>query len=176
MSQMVVLGTWHDIQGAQKRTGRRLDDTEYKKVLERLLPGRDFVFEEATGLGPTTAAHLALDRIGAGHYLDVDPALAERWAYGISEQTGVSVPINPGDLESECCNSERVEDQSRRECVWLQRIQEKTFESGLLVCGFLHVLSMSFRLVEAGYAVEAHHYTPWQKFCQRPHVPARKEY
>lgn len=175
MSKMVVLGIWHDIQGAPKRTNRRLDDTEYKKVLERFLLGRDFVFEEATGLGPTTAAHLTLDRIGAGHYLDVDPALPERWAYGISEHTGVSAPINPGDPESECCNSERVEDQFRRECVWLERIQEKTFESGLLVCGFLHVLSMSFRLVQAGYAVEAHHYTPWQKFCQRPHVPARKE-
>ena len=176
MTQMIVLGTWHDVQGAQKRTSRRLDDTEYKKVLERLLAGRDFVFEEATGLGPTTAEHYALDRMGAGHYLDVDPALADRRAYGISEQTGVSVPINPGDPESESCNSEHVGDQSTRECVWLQRIQEKTFESGLLVCGFLHMLSMSFRLVGAGYAVEAHHYTPWQKFCQRPHVPARREY
>jgi hypothetical protein len=62
--------------------------------------------------------------------------------------------------------SELIDPHSARERLWLQRIQERSFGNGLLVCGFLHALSMSFRLQSAGYTVEAFCYLPWRRFCR----------
>jgi len=168
-AQITVLGTCHNVQGAERWHGRKLDDTQYRVVLERLVDESDFVFEEATGLGPTTAERLSAPRLGAGHYLDLDPPLDQRFAFGLAERTGDQSPIDPCDPNTDFCNSELVDPHARRENLWLHTIEEKTFDNGLLVCGFLHTLSMSFRLQSVGYTVRAFHYMPWNKFCQRRH-------
>jgi len=167
MGHMVVLGVTHNVQGAEKWCGRRLDDSQYRTVLGRLLDGKDFVFEEATGLGPRTAEKLSLERLGPGRYLDVDPAVEQRPTYGIPKDTGGQSLIDACDPETDSLYTELIDPHSVREKLWLQRIQERTFGNGLLVCGFLHSLSMSFRLQSAGYTVEATFcYLPWRRFCR----------
>ena len=164
---IVILGTSHNVQGGENWHGQSLDDTQFKSVLNNLVRGKDFLFEEATGLGPTTAEHLALSRWGAGHYLDIDPPLGDREALGIPQSTGDSVPIDTFDADTDSLCSELIGAQEKREEVWLGKIQVTAFDRGLLLCGFLHALSMSFRLRAAGYTVEAFHYLPWRRFCQK---------
>src|SRR6266849_2208533 len=60
IGQIVVFGVCHDVQGAAKWRGRRINDTQYRTLLRKLFRHRDFIFEEATGLGPTTAEILSL--------------------------------------------------------------------------------------------------------------------
>ncbi|MGC2803951.1 MAG: hypothetical protein WCA41_19100, partial [Candidatus Acidiferrum sp.] len=86
---MIVFGTTHRLQGAVR--GRsNIDDPSYAELIGRLISEHqiDFVLEEATGLGPTTAEKIALCRWGQNHYLDVDPLKGERTNYGISLGTG----------------------------------------------------------------------------------------
>jgi hypothetical protein len=163
--QIVVFGVCHDVQGAANWRGRRINDAQYKTVLRRLFRRRDFIFEEATGMGPTTAEILALETFGPAHYLDVDPAIEQRSAFNIA-QTGQSHPIDPYDPETDSLNEEFIEPQRTRESLWLSKIREISFKNGLLICGFVHTLSMSFRLQSAGYTVEARFYLPWRGFCR----------
>lgn len=114
------------------------------------MQGRDFLFEEATGLGPTTAEVRCNEPLGPAHYLDVDPAVEHRAAYEITENTGEPCYVRPCDPDGFTYNSELIKPQGVRENLWLHRIREKEFENGLLVCGFLHTLSMSFKLLRAG--------------------------
>ena len=72
-------------------------------MLRTLLNAKDFVFEEATGLGPTTAEGLSLKRLGPGRYLDVDPAVEQRDDYGISKDTDGQSAIDPCDAETDSC-------------------------------------------------------------------------
>src|SRR5438105_2916726 len=165
-ARIAVFGTCHDVQGAEKRRGRRLDDAQYRAMLDRLLHGRDFVFEEATGLGPSTASKMAEARLGPNRYLDVDPAVEHRSAFGIARVTGYPNAIDPSDAETDFVCTELVEPQGVRENLWVGTIAERDFENALLICGFVHTLSISFKLYAAGYTVEAHHYVPWHPYCR----------
>ena len=73
--RVTVLATLHVVQGAEKRVGN-VHDPVYVALLEKLMlsEGVDFIFEEASGLGPTIAEKLALERLPFGHYVDIDPA------------------------------------------------------------------------------------------------------
>src|SRR5580765_382909 len=66
--RVTVLATLHVVQGAEKRVGNVLDPV-YVALLEKLMlsEGVDFIFEEASGLGPTIAEKLALERLPFGH-------------------------------------------------------------------------------------------------------------
>ena len=55
---ITVFGTVHQIQGAEKASWRQIEDPEYVKLVNRFLGGKDFVFEEASELGPTKAERL----------------------------------------------------------------------------------------------------------------------
>ena len=65
-----------------------MDDPRFKELLDELIAedGIDFIFEEATGLGPTTAEKLS-PMLGPDRYLDVDPPRNERVKFGIPENT-----------------------------------------------------------------------------------------
>ncbi len=165
-ARITVLGTCHDVQGAEKWKGLRLDDAQYKTVLKRLLRGCDFVFEEASGLGPTTLERWCVDRMGADHYLDVDPAVVDRPKFGI-DRTGECYPIDASFQNTDFLCSEYVKPQAARERLWLRRIKKASFNKAIFVCGHLHMLSMSFRLRARGYEVEASCYIPWRAFCRR---------
>jgi hypothetical protein len=158
---VTVFGTSHRVQGVENFKFK-IDDPTYPVVIDRLLRGKDFVFEEATGLGPTTAEKLVDSKLGPGFYLDVDPSVANRHNYEIGE-TGRGEPIQPSGPSTDTLNYEFDEEQEKREALWLQRIGEYQFNDALLICGYLHLLSMSFRLRAAGYDVEACYYLPFGK-------------
>jgi hypothetical protein len=58
---VIVLGTHHELQGSKRRPGN-IDDPLYEELIVHLIANQtiDFVFEEATGLGPTTAERLSV--------------------------------------------------------------------------------------------------------------------
>jgi hypothetical protein len=172
---VTIFGTIHQIQGAEAARTPNIDDQKYITLVDGFLEGKDFVFEEASGLGPTKAEHLVTERLGAGHYRDIDPPIdpqsGTRWPYGIGV-TGSSFPLEPCTILTDFYRVEFVEEQLKRESLWLARILETSFTNGLFICGELHVLSMAFRLQADKCKVEAWTYVPYLKLCPRPHVEA----
>jgi hypothetical protein len=164
----MLFGTIHQIQGAEKARPPTIDDPAYLTLVSRFLENKDFVFEEASGLGPTKAERLALERLGPGHYYDIDPSVdpqnGTRWPYGIGV-TGDSFPIEPCTVLTDFYRVEYVEAQFTRETLWLARIAETDFTNAIFICGELHVLSMAFRLRSEGFKVEAWTYVPYLKLC-----------
>jgi hypothetical protein len=99
MNRLVaILGTTHEVQNGE-RYWRRVDDPHFNTLLNMLVAedGIDFIFEEATALGPTTAEKIARTW-GTDRYLDVDPPRDERWKFGIPEDTNVVLPTKTGHL------------------------------------------------------------------------------
>ena len=165
---VIVFGTSHRLQGAMK--GRsNIDDPSYAELIERLISEHqiDFIFEEATGLGPTTAERIALSHWGQNHYLDVDPSKHQRPEHEVSEQTGGLLLIDPEDPQKskDIAYWEHVEDHIKREELWLQRMQGTVFTISLMVCGAAHLLSFSFRLHSGAFDVKALYYMPHHKLC-----------
>jgi hypothetical protein len=165
---VAILGTVHEIQGAEKFCRRKVEDPAYLDLVKQLLIGKDFVFEEASGLGPTKAEQLAREQLGSDHYLDIDPHASERSAYGIGE-TGRQFPIDPYSGNTDSFQQEFESEQSKRESLWLDRIGEANFTNALLICGYLHTLSMGYKLRTAEFRVEAWTYVPYFKLCPWPH-------
>src|ERR1700732_1567203 len=84
---VVVLAIPHQLQNP--RLYGHISDSSYSNLITVFINGGvDFVFEEAGGLGPTTAQSIAEALLGVDHYMDVDPFPNERAKYGIAEITG----------------------------------------------------------------------------------------
>src|SRR5229473_3482024 len=123
----------------------------------------DFVFEEATEFGPTIVEDLARKFLGEDHYLDVDPHPKNRAQFGIPPLRADHTPIDPYGDEG-CVFHEDLEGQALREELWIKRCSETNFTCALFICGFLHTLSLSYRLQSAGFSVEqAGIYMPYPK-------------
>lgn len=169
---VTIFGTVHKIQGAEKATTPNIDDPDYLNLVKRFLQNKDFLFEEASGLGPTKAEHLALELLGPSHYCDVDPPIdpyqGSRWAYQIGV-TGESHPVEQCTILTDCYRQEFFEEQFKRESLWLARITETNFTRALFICGELHVLSMAKGLRSEEFTVEAWTYVPYLRLCPRPH-------
>jgi hypothetical protein len=149
-----VLGTSHRLQGARKaKLVRHVDDPDYRRYLEDQLRGGrfDFVFEEATESGPTIAEELTRRFLGDGHYLDVDPHPDNRARFGIPRLREDCTPIP--DSDGGFVQQEDLDGQEEREKLWVRRVQGQSFDFALLICGYLHTLSLSFRLRSAGLSV-----------------------
>jgi hypothetical protein len=157
---VVVFGTSHRLTGAEKAF-RNIPDPNYPKLVEGLMSdkGLDFIFEEAAGLGPTTAEQLAHTRWGKNHYLDVDPFPDERPKHGIPKETHECFAIDPANSEDSAC-WELLDVHIKREELWLQRMKGTDFSRALMICGIAHMLSFSFRLRADGFDVEALSYEP----------------
>jgi len=160
MSRLViVLATHHELQGAEKRIGY-LADPFYPMLLEQLIgdEGVDFVFEEASGLGPTIAEKLSLDKLGSGRYWDVDPSADERKTLGIPTKS--NEPFMLGTPPNATFADWQFPDvHARREGVWIQRMSGKEFKKALFICGIAHGLSFSFRLQSSNFTVKSVTYT-----------------
>jgi hypothetical protein len=156
MSRLViVLSTQHELQGAKKRVGN-VEDPMYAELLEQLVvtEGLDFIFEEATELGPTTAENVSINSIGPNHYLDVDPPKSQRQKLGIPPDTNKPYLIgSPPDVAFADWQFQEV--HAKREELWVQRMMEREFEKALMICGLGHGLSLAFRLQSAGFTVKA---------------------
>jgi len=165
---VTIVGTVHQIQGATKVGWKNIDDPAYMNLLNQFLQGKDFVFEEASELGPTKAETLTEQLLGANHYLDIDPHPDNRWAFGIGV-TGKQFPIDPYSQITDFYNREFEEEQFKRESLWLDKITNTNFTNALLICGFPHSLSVTCRLRFAKFKVETWTYVPYLKLCPRPH-------
>ncbi len=140
-----MLGTSHRPTGVDRGT-MNIDDPNYLLLVQQLVieKAADFIFEEATGFGPTTAERLALAHLGPKHYLDVDPPRNMGQEFGISTDTGEPYSIGPPpDLDF--ANWEFVEVHRVRETNWLQKIKDQEFKKALMICGIVHMLSFAFR-------------------------------
>ena len=161
--RVTVLATLHVVQGAEKRLGN-VHDPMYVALLNQLMisEGVDFIFEEASGLGPTLAEKLALETLAFGHYVDIDPARSERPDYGIppnsSEPNMIGTPPTVA-----FANWQILDVHTKREELWLGRIQQHKFESALVIVGLVHLLSFSFRFQTAKFSVQAINYANWQR-------------
>ena len=161
--RVTVLATLHVVQGAEKRVGN-VHDPMYVDLLDKLMAseGVDFIFEEASGLGPTIAEKLALERLAFGHYVDVDPAKGDRNDFGIPAVS--SEPNMIGSPPSVAfANWQILETHAKREELWVQRIRQHTFQSALVIVGLVHLLSFAFRLQSAQFSVQAINYANWQR-------------
>ena len=161
--RVTVLATLHVFQGAEKRLGN-VHDPNYIALLNKLMISEavDFIFEEASGLGPTIAENLALEKLAFGHYVDIDPARNDRPAFGIP--TSSAEPNMIGSPPTVAfANWQILDVHAKREKLWVERIQQRRFESGLVICGLVHLLSLAFRLQEAKYSVQAINYANWQR-------------
>jgi hypothetical protein len=164
--RVTVLATLHVMQGAEKRAGN-VNDPMYLALLTKLLisEGVDFIFEEASGLGPTIAEKLALEKLAFGHYVDIDPAKGERAEFGIPSHS--NEPHMIGEPPSVAfANWQILEVHAKREELWVKRIQQHEFQSALVICGLVHLLSLAFRLQAAKFSVQAINYANWQRHPQ----------
>jgi hypothetical protein len=156
MSKLViVLGTNHDLQGAERRNGN-VKDPMYESLLKQLIVGEklDFIFEEATGFGPTIAEKLSLATWGPKRYLDVDPPRDQREQFGIPKDSNDFYMIgSPPEAAFACWQFHEV--HSRREELWVQRMTKQPFKRALMICGHAHTLSFAFRLRDANMDAKA---------------------
>jgi hypothetical protein len=157
--RIVVLGVSHRLQGSPNYPNG-VNDPGYSDTLRAIISEGfiDFIFEEASGCGLTTAARL-IESLKSIRYLDIDPHLSLRHEFGIVNDSGQSFPL--GDISDE----ERVAEDAKREEFWCKRIAEHDFKSGLVICGYLHTLSVTFRLRSAGFGVRFDQYIPHDKLC-----------
>ena len=154
---VVILGTTHELQNAENYP-RKVDDPYFKVLLGMLVAedGIDFIFEEATGLGPTTAETLSL-KLGPDRYLDVDPPRGERQKHGIPHDTNEPIPLGSPFASppvSVCADVVFHDAHAKREEFWLQQITEQDFKKALMICGQNHALSFAFRLSAANFDVK----------------------
>lgn len=162
----MVFGTSHALQGAQNYPGTSVDSPAYSKLLVQLISNRgiDFIFEEACGKGPTIASKVA----GSIPYLDVDPGPEKYRQHDIPEESGsLGIQIDPDDarMSNDFYAWEYTRVQALREDFWLRMIQAQQFRSGLMICGYLHLLSFASRLALAKFDVESLYYMPHHRLC-----------
>ena len=146
---------------------RYIDDPSYRRYLEDQLRPKlfDFVFEEASECGPTIAEDVATTLLGQGHYLDVDPHPDNRASFGIPALRNSYTPIIPYEPgNGDFVQHEDLEGQEKCEELWVRRVKEQSFNWALFICGYLHSLSLSFRLRSAGISVtQVGIYMPFHK-------------
>jgi len=120
----------------------------------------DCILEEATGLQPKSCVELLADELKI-HWYNMDLSVEER--------------KNTPDaaLTSKYDTLQDLTLHSTRESAWVQNISETVAQSGLVLVGLCHLLSMGEKLRALDFEVEAHLYDPsriydWKKM--RPRV------
>jgi hypothetical protein len=165
MKTVILLGTAHRVQGAERGICN-IEDPDYETLVDqlRLTYSVDFVFEEASGLGPTFAEKFALANIGPNRYKDIDPSAARRRKLGIPAETGKDYRIGNFNFDTSHWGfgrEELIEVHEKREHFWLPFIREQKFIRALVICGQAHLLSFAFRLKSEGFNVKAYSYMPY---------------
>jgi hypothetical protein len=162
---VAVLAVPHQLQGPGFRD--YVEDPSYPLLLKLLMRVHDvdFVFEEAAGRHPSVADCSATAFHRPAQYLDIDPPPEERPKYGIAMEVGGGAGIDPCH-SPDYYESSKVDEQRKREELWVSRIVSTPFQKALVIVGVAHGLSVAFRLVSAGVSVaETYVYTPYSKLC-----------
>jgi hypothetical protein len=162
---VILLGTAHRLQGAARGI-YNIKDPDYETLVDQLYRkySVDFVFEEASGLGPTFAERFASANLGPQRYKDIDPSAAARKKLGMPAETGKDYRIGNLNLETNHWGfgrEELIHVHEQREHFWLPFIREQKFIAALLICGQAHLLSFAFRLNTDGFNVKAYSYMPY---------------
>lgn len=161
LRSVLVLGTNHRLQGSPIYP-RSVKDPGYLPLLRDLIDTEsiDFIFEEASQCGPTTAERLveSMKDVRQIRYLDIDPHPDLAHQHGIVDQNG---EVFPKDIGAE----QKVEEDILREELWCKRIAEQTFTNALVICGYLHTLSVTFRLRSVGFSMRFQAYCPEDMLC-----------
>ena len=166
MAKMVILlGTSHRLQRAAKRSSN-VEDPDFETLVRQLWQtfAIDFVFEEASGLGPTFAEKWAFEELGPNRYKDIDPSAEQRKKLGMAPETGKDCRIGRPNLETGHWGygrEELIDAQESREYFWLPFVREQEFSRALLICGHAHLLSFAFRLKGENFDVRAYSYMPF---------------
>jgi hypothetical protein len=88
----------------------------------------------------------------------VDPSPELAYKSGIVTAAGTPFP-------EEISPEEKVEEDVQREELWCKRIAEQNFKRGLVICGYLHTLSITFRLRALGFRATFDQYMPHEVLC-----------
>jgi hypothetical protein len=165
MKTVILLGTAHRVQGAKKGICN-IEDPDYGTLVNQLWQtySVDFIFEEASGLGPTFAEKFALEKIGPNRYKDIDPSAGDRKKLGILAETGKDYRIGRLNFDTGHWGfgrEELIDVHEKREHLWLPFIREQEFIRALVICGHAHLLSFAFRLKGEGFDVKAFSYMPY---------------
>lgn len=115
----------------------------------------DCILEEATGLQPKACVELLADELKI-HWDNMDLSVEER--KGTPDAA----------LASEYDTLQDLTLHSTRERAWVKRVSETVVQSGLVIVGLCHLLSMGEKLRAQDFEVEAHLYDPkriydWKK-------------
>jgi hypothetical protein len=105
--------------------------------------GIDSILEEGTGLAPKSCVEILADTLGV-QWKNID--LSREYRSLIGDAAISSIYDTFQDLNLHEC----------REWIWAIRTSAVVVNSGLLVCGICHVLSLAKKLQWLGFEVEAH--------------------
>jgi hypothetical protein len=141
MKTVILLGTAHRIQGAERGICN-IEDPDYETLVAQLWReyAVDFIFEEASGLGPTIAEKFALANIGPHRYKDIDPSAADRKKLGLPPETGKDYRIGKLNFDTNHWGfgrEEQIDAHETREHFWLPFIREQRFIKKLCAVEFL---------------------------------------
>ena len=137
-------------------------DSNFNQRLRELI--RDYqidcILEEATGLPAKSCVELLADEISI-RWVNIDLTVEQRKMVPDSALTGMYDTLQDLTLHS------------TRENAWVARVSEIVVNSGLLIVGLCHVLSVGEKVRTLDFEVEAHIYNPdrvydWSK--PRPKV------
>jgi len=107
----------------------------------------DCILEEATGLPAKSCVELLADELGI-RWSNIDLTAEQRKLVPDSALTGKYDTLQDLTLHS------------HRESAWVAKVSEMVVNSGLLIVGLCHVLSMGEKLRGLDFDVEAHVYDP----------------
>jgi hypothetical protein len=104
---------------------------------------------------------IAKGLLGPDKYADINPPERSKAA-----QIGATQELDWRDPRDRIYRHFHVEQEKREAKIWLEVLREHSFDRALLICGYLHLLTMANRLSVAGYEVDALTYTPWNRLCR----------
>jgi hypothetical protein len=107
----------------------------------------DCILEEGTGLQPKSCVELLADEFGI-HWDNIDLSVDERKETPDSALNGKYDTLQDLTLHS------------TRELSWVKKISATVVQSGLVIIGLCHVVSLGEKLMQQGFEVEAHVYEP----------------
>jgi hypothetical protein len=163
--QIILLGTDHALQEAEKRGGN-IVDPDFRELVEQLANefSVDFIFEEASNLGPTFAEKFATKKLGPDRYRDVDPSRESRQELNLLPDAEEAYWIGRPNLDTCHWGSARqqlLDVHEGREQLWLQAIKARDFSKALMIIGQAHLLSFGFQLKSEELEVRGYCYMPY---------------
>jgi len=153
--RICIFGTHHEFQ-----VDSPMDSNFDVRLRELIVDHKvDAILEEASGLPPKSCVEALADELGV-RWANMDLTAEDRILIPDSAETGKYDTLQDLTLHS------------LRESAWVAKVSELVNNSGLLIVGVCHVLSLGEKLKRLSWEVEAHVYSPNRIFnwSGRPRV------